>query len=124
MGRCSAIKAGGGRCGATAMQGYELCFGHRPDLAEERRRNARKGGRSGGRGRGAGGELAEVKGLLRELTDAVLSGEVKVGTATAANQLLNSRLRAVELERRTSDLNSLLERLEELEQRADRLRGA
>ncbi len=75
MARCAFIKPGGQRCGATAMKGYETCYGHRPDLAEERKRNAAKGGRSGGRGRGSG-ELTSIKARLSEMLDTVLSGVV------------------------------------------------
>lgn len=124
MTRCVYIKPGGERCGATAMRGYDTCYGHRPDLAEERRRNASRGGKAGGRGRG--GEIAEVKVLLAGLTDRVLGAEgtepLKVGAATAANQLINTRLRALELERKIKETEELEARLEALEQ-ASRGRG-
>jgi hypothetical protein len=42
------------------MKGYPTCYGHRPDLAEERRRNASKGGKRGGRGRSQT-ELTDIK---------------------------------------------------------------
>ena len=29
MARCAFIKPGGERCGATAMRGYDTCYGHR-----------------------------------------------------------------------------------------------
>lgn len=119
VGRCGGFKPDGTPCQSIVKPPSTVCFAHDDARREERSRNARKAGRSR-----PNTELAEVKGLLRELTDAVLSGDVKVGTATAANQLLNTRLRAVELERRTNDLNTLLERLDLLERRADQLRGA
>ncbi len=125
MSRCQALKVGGGRCEGTAMTGHSVCYSHRPDLAEKRRRDASRGGRTGGRGRGAGGgELAEIKAAIRDVTADVLAGKVKTGTGAVVFQGLNSSLRALEIERRTFDTAALLERLEALEDRASRLRGA
>jgi hypothetical protein len=127
MRRCAFIKPGGERCKATAMRGYDHCYGHRPDLAEERQRNAAKGGRSGGRGRGSG-EIVEIKALLSELTDRVLGVEGKepLGTTAAAvaNQLINTRLRAISLERQILEQEEVIERLERLEQATEGQKGA
>ncbi len=122
MSRCAFIKPGGQRCGSLAMKGYDTCYGHRPDLAQERRRNAAKGGRAGGRGRG-GGETGEIKDLLSDLTDQVLAGEISTGRAAVANQLINTRLRAVEIARRVRDQEEVLERIEALERSAAGQRG-
>ena len=103
MGFCAAIKPDGARCKARAMQGSQWCFNHHPDHSEQRQRSATKGGKRGGRGRPArsGAEgLKDIKDLLKSLTDDVLSGEVERATAIAANQLLNTALRAIELERK------------------------
>jgi hypothetical protein len=118
MGFCAAIKPDGARCKARAMQGSQWCFNHHPDHSQEHRRNASKGGQRGGRGRPArsGAEgLKDIKDLLKSLTDDVLSGEVERATAIAANQLLNSALRAIELERRWKEIEDLEGRLEALE---------
>ncbi len=106
------------------MPGAEWCYSHSPSHAEKRRQNASRGGKSGGRGRGAGGELVEIRSILRELTEGVISGEIDTGPAAVAGQLLNARIRAVEVSRRSLDMGELLERLEAVEQAADRLRGA
>ena len=118
MGFCAAIKPDGVRCKARAMQGSQWCFNHHPHHSQERRRNASKGGKRGGRGRPArsGAEgLKDIKYLLNSLTDDVLSGEVERATAIAANQLLNTALRAIELERRWKEIEDLEGRLEALE---------
>ncbi len=96
------------------MKGYETCYGHRPDLAEERKRNAAKGGRSGGRGRGSG-ELTSIKARLAEMLDTVLSGAVPTAPYAVGNQILNTLLRAIELERKVRELDELEARLEALE---------
>ncbi len=126
MARCPAIKANGERCKGDAIPGADWCYSHDPDRAEERRRNASRGGKSGGGGRSSG-ELAEIKALLSELTNRVLGGEgveaLETGRAAVANQLVNTRLRAVELERRIRESDELEARIEELEQAAGRSRG-
>ncbi len=72
-------------------------------------------------------ELAEIKALLSELTNRVIGGEgvevLETGRAAVANQLVNTRLRAVELERRIRESDELEARIEELEQAAGRSRG-
>ncbi len=114
MARCTFIKPGGDRCGSIAMKGYPTCYGHRPDLAEERRRNASKGGKRGGRGRPQT-ELADIKERLSELAEQVLSGELETARAAVANQLINTRLRAIELERKIKEAEELEERIRRLE---------
>ena len=120
MARCPAIKATGERCKGDALPGAGWCYSHDPGRAEERRRNASRGGKSGGGGRGSG-ELAGIKALLSELTNRVLGGEgveaLETGRAAVANQLVNTRLRAVELERRIRETDELEERIEQLEQK-------
>src|ERR671933_2571944 len=118
MSVCAAIKPDGARCKVRAMKGSQWCFNHHPDHSEERNRNAIKGGKRGGRGRPArsGAEgLRDIKDRLKSLTDDVLSGDVERATAIAANQLLNTSLRAIELERRGKEIEELERRLEALE---------
>ena len=116
MAQCATIKADGARCKGVAIDSSEWCYQHSPAHAQERRRNASKGGKRGGRGRPSpAGELEEVKGLLRELTEDVLSGKRDKSIATVANLLLNTRLRAVELERKWKEIQELEGRLEALE---------
>ena len=123
MTQCTFIKPSGERCGATAMKGYPTCYGHRSDLAEERRRNAARGGRSGGRGR-AGTELKDVKTLCEDLTERVLAGDLLTGPAAVANQLINTRLRAIEQERKNRETEDLEVRVEALERAQDEQGGA
>jgi hypothetical protein len=109
------------------MKGYPTCYGHRPDLAEERRRNASKGGKRGGRGRPQA-ELANIKDRLSDLADDVLADRVEKGVAAVASQVLNVYLRAVSVELKAREQLELVERLEALEealeQKGDRRWGA
>src|SRR5215212_650961 len=115
MTRCAFIKPGGDRCGSIAMKGYDTCYGHRPDLADERQRNASKGGKRGGRGRPQA-ELAGIKQRLSELADDVLEGRQDKGVAAVASQVLNVYLRAVSVELKAREQLELVERLEALEE--------
>jgi antitoxin (DNA-binding transcriptional repressor) of toxin-antitoxin stability system len=63
-------------------------------------------------------ELAEIKALLSELTNRVIGGEgvevLETGRAAVANQLVNTRLRALEVERKIRESDELEARIEEL----------
>jgi len=111
MARCAAIKANGERCrlDATGQQGY--CWAHDPANREKRRVRASRAGRAK-----ASRELPELKTLLADLTDRVLAGELETGRAAVANQLLNTRLRAIELERKIREAEEIEERLSRLEE--------
>jgi hypothetical protein len=53
--------------------------------------------------------------LLEDLTEQVLSGELPTGAAAVENQLINTRLRAIETERKVKETEELEERMEALE---------
>ena len=114
MGRCAGITAAGSRCKAEAMPGEQWCWNHHPDYEQARRRRAVKGGKRGGRGRPQR-ETEAIKALLEDLTERVLSGELETGPAAVANQLINTRLRAIETERKVKEAKELEERMEALE---------
>src|SRR5829696_8421615 len=114
MARCSGIRADGGRCRAQAIRSSEYCVNHHPDYEDARRRRNSKGGKRGGRGRPQA-QLADVKALLEDLTEQVLAGELETSRAAVANQLINTRLRAIELERKIREAEEIEERLEALE---------
>jgi hypothetical protein len=61
-------------------------------------------------------ELPSIKVLLEDLTERVLSGELATGQAAVANQLINTRLRAIEAERKIKETEELATRLEALEE--------
>ena len=108
------------------MPEAEWCWSHHPDHAEERRRRASKGGKRGGRGR-ADHELTAIKELLEDLTNRVLKAEsvepLETGPAAVANQLINTRLHAVEQERRNKETEDLESRIEALERAHEREKG-
>jgi hypothetical protein len=76
----------------------------------------------GGKGRSSR-ELQGIKHLCKELTERVLSGDVLPGPAAVANQLINTRLRAIEQERRNRETEELEERLALLEEAMEQRKG-
>jgi hypothetical protein len=50
------------------------------------------------------------------LTDKVLAGDLETGRAAVANQLVNTRLRAIETERKIHEAQEIEERLSRLEE--------
>jgi len=64
-----------------------------------------------------------VKAQLQDLTKDVLAGELETGRAAVANQLINTRLRAIELERKIKESEDLEARIESLERRQGLTKG-
>jgi hypothetical protein len=112
--RCAAITRAGKRCLLVATHG-SYCYSHSPQTAEKRKRSASKGGKAGGNGRGGQSEIADLKAQLEDLAADVLSGEVGRSEAAVVNQILNTRARLIELERKIREQEELEDRLEALE---------
>lgn len=120
MPKCIDKKASGQACKGDAMPGAVHCWAHDPANAEKRRRIASKGGKRGGRGRpGANAELTELKDQLKEMYEGVLAGNILLGIGAVANQIQNSRLRAVEMGRKQREQDELEGRLEALEEQLE-----
>ena len=108
---CTATKRDGNPCTLPADGPQGLCWAHDPANAEKRRRGASRGGKAR-----ANRELPQIKALLEDLTERVLSGELSTGPAAVANQLINTRLRAIEVERKIREAEEVEERLSRLEE--------
>src|SRR5215213_10385666 len=100
MAVCRATKASGDPCKAPATGLHGYCWAHDPANASQRSRMASKAARSK-----PNRELVGLKAQLVDLTEDVLSGELETRRAAVANQLINTRLRAIE--EHTSELQSL-----------------
>jgi len=112
MPQCAGIKRDGGRCAVIVAPSESYCYHHAPERAEERKRNASRGGKS----KGGGLEIADLKGQLRKLAADVLSGEVGRSEAAVVNQIINTRARLIELERRIKEQEELEARMQALEE--------
>src|SRR5215212_7969279 len=114
MSRCPGIKRDGFRCTVTVEPPQTHCWWHDPANAEARRRAASRAGKSK-----PNRELSEIKDLLKDLTSRVLKVEgyapLETAPAAIANQLINTRLRAIEQERKIRETEDLEARIESLE---------
>ena len=121
--QCTAVKRNGEPCTLPANGPHGLCWAHDPKNAERRRRGASRGGRAR-----ASREIPTIKAQLQDLTRDVLAGDLETGPAAVANQLINTRLRAIEQERKnreTEDLEARIESLERAQEKGgSRWRGA
>ncbi len=114
MAKCAGITQAGTACKGIPIDGSQWCYVHHPDHIQERRRHGSKGGKRGGRGR-LQAEVSDIKRRLSGLADDVLEGRQDKGVAAVASQVLNVYLRAVELERKIREEDSLEARLDALE---------
>ena len=110
MALCAGIKRDGGRCAVVVGASQAYCYAHDPARQQERKRNASRAGKSRGNG-----EVAGLKEQLRKLASGVLDGTVDRSAASVVNQIINTRARLLEVERRIKETEELEERLEALE---------
>jgi hypothetical protein len=124
-GRCAGIKANGDRCNAPVQGGSDWCYNHRPDLAEERKRNAAKAGRSSARARRlkATEELLRLKEVFEGLADKVLAGELDRADAATAGVLLNYARGCVKDGLAAREIEEFEQRLQALEEQQARRQG-
>jgi hypothetical protein len=113
MGRCRATKASGEPCRGTATGPHGLCWAHAPENAEQRRRGAQRGGKAK-----ASGEIRDLKKQLEDLARDVLAGTVDRGNAVVVNQILNTRARLIEIERKIREAEEIEARIDALERAA------
>jgi hypothetical protein len=110
MALCAGTKRNGEGCTATVEPPLRYCWWHDPAHAEKRHRAASKGGR---------GKTSKVtKGLhelLEDLANRVIEGTLETSRGAVANQLIGTRIRLLEYERRLKEQEELEGRLEELE---------
>ena len=114
MPRCAGKKADGTPCERIVGSSQQYCYAHDPSYADDRKKAASKAAKSPARSRSIT-EIREIKGRLKDLYAAVLEGRAERAAAAVANQIANTQLRAIELERRVREQDELEERLDELE---------
>ena len=120
MPRCAGKKGDGTPCERIVRASRVYCYAHDPVYAEDRKSAASKAARSPAKSRSTT-EIREIKRRLSDLYAAVLEGRAERAAAAVANQIANTQLRAIELERRVREQDELEERLDEL---GDLLEGA
>jgi hypothetical protein len=99
MARCAAIKPNGERCKGQAASGKSWCTFHDPARAEAQKRAARKGGQA----RAMSRDVREVRALMDRITEQVQDGQLEPAILYAVVAASNTKLRAVELERKLEE---------------------
>ncbi len=112
-GTCTAFKRDGTPCTLPSNGSNGLCWAHDPANQEKRRRGQSRGGRTK-----ASGEVRDLKRQLDELAADVLAGRVERGDAVAVNQILNTRARLIEIERKVREAEEIEARIDALERAA------
>jgi hypothetical protein len=115
MPRCAGKKGDGTPCERIVSASHEYCYAHDPVYAEDRKKAASKAARSPAKSRSTT-EIREIKGRLEDLYAAVLEGRAERAAAAVCNQIANTQLRAIELERRVREQDEMEERLAGLEE--------
>jgi hypothetical protein len=109
-GQCRGVKRDGSQCTATVNPPQSYCWWHSPENAGTRRAAASKGGRAK-----ASKVTKKLHELLEDLTQRVIDGKLETSRGAVANQLISTRIRLLEFERRAREQEELVGRLEELE---------
>src|SRR5215207_8444645 len=115
MPRCAGKKGDGTPCERIVGSSHEYCYAHDPSYAEDRKKAASKAAKSPARSRSTS-EIREIKGRLKDLYAAVLEGRAERAAAAVANQIANTQLRAIELERRVREQDELEGQFDELQE--------
>ena len=110
MPRCAASKPDRSPCERIVGASQRYCYAHDPARSEDRRRNASKGGKSK-----VNRNLSDLDKQLEKLAADTLEGTVERGVAAVVNQIINTRTRLIELERKIRDQEEVVERMEALE---------
>ena len=115
--RCAGVKRDGRRCTVTVNPPQAYCWWHDPANSEKRQRAASRGGRAK-----ASKVTKALHALLEDLTNRVIGGKLETSRGAVANQLIGTRIRLLEYERRLKELEEIEERIEQLE-RAQEQKG-
>ena len=115
---CTGTKRDGSPCTLPSNGSSGLCWAHDPANAEKRRRGQSRGGRNK-----PSREIRDLKKQLEDLAKDVLAGNVERGNAVAVNQILNTRARLIDLERRVKETEELEGRIQQLEEMQEQKGG-
>ena len=115
--QCSGITRSGERCQGIATTGRDWCPAHDPDREEARRRAGRIANR--GRRMSRASEAREIKATALSLAERVVAGGLEPGRATAACQLYNCALRAMQIEAAIVETEDLAKDVEEMRRKVE-----
>jgi hypothetical protein len=118
MTQCIGVKPNGELCRCVAARGSDFCPAHDPARKEARHRNASKAARSK-----PGREIKDLKVQLESLANDVLNESVEPKVGAVVNQILNTRARLIEVDRKLRETEELGRELEELRELVERDAG-
>ncbi len=113
--RCAAITLGGAPCKGLKRPGNEYCPAHDPSRQEARKRSASKAGKSK-----PGREMLDLRAQLEDLSNDILAATIEPKVGAVVNQILNTRVRLIETERRWRESDELAREVEELREMVSR----
>jgi len=109
--KCRGAKRDGSRCTVAVHPPQIYCWWHAPENSAKRQKAAARGGKGK-----AGRAVKKMHALLEDLTKRVIDGELETSRGAVANQLIGTRIRLFEYERRLKELEEFEERIQALEQ--------
>lgn len=109
MTQCIGVKPNGELCKGVAGRDSDWCPAHDPARKDTRRRNASKAARSK-----PGREIKDMKAQLETLADEVRADVIDPKVGAVVNQILNTRVRLIETERKLRETEELARDLAEL----------
>ncbi len=118
MTQCIGVKPNGELCRCVAARGSDFCPAHDPARKEARHRNASKAARSK-----PGREIKDLKLQLESLAKDVLKKSVEPKVGAVVNQILNTRARLIEADRKLRETEELAREIEELRELVERDSG-
>jgi len=104
------VKRDGSQCTVSVNPLQTHCWWHAPENSAKRQKAAARGGKAKASRVGK-----ELHALLEDLTKRVIDGELETSRGAVANQLIGTRIRLFEYERRLKELEELEARLEAVE---------
>jgi hypothetical protein len=109
--KCRGVKRDGSQCTVAVNPPQIYCSWHAPENSAKRQKAAARGGKAR-----ASRVDKELHALLENLTKRVINGELETSRGAVANQLIGTRIRLLEYERRLKEVEEFEERIEALEQ--------
>jgi hypothetical protein len=108
---CTATKRDGSPCTLPSNAITGLCWAYDPANAERRRRGQSRGGRNK-----PSREIQDIKSRLSQLAEDVLEGTVEKSTGAVVSQVLNTYIRALDIELKAIEQLQIVARIELLEE--------
>ena len=115
--QCAGFRRDGTPCTVTVEPPQRYCWWHDPRNSERRKRAAARGGKAK-----VNPLTKELHGRLEDLTDRVVGGTLETSRGAVAAQLINARIRLVEVERRFDYQRELQQRIEQLQAKLEAIK--